>query len=266
MKKLDNCFRYVLGTYITFWLMVLVICGGAAMLFHSSAIVMRVLSNVCAWSPTFVLWAMFHKLKPGHKLMDFYREAFQGKIRISIILLLFVIISGGTCLSVWILSLIQGKEIQTYFSLGEYTLLASFLFSFLSGPTGEESGWRGYLRVELNNKYSFIKSSLIQGIIWAFWHTILWFVDSDFMGLSMIPYIIANVVVMTSLTFIMNIILEKYHNLFYAIVIHFAFNFVYCFLKVDIWFYFIMSIVYVLIAFVFYQNRNQQHRKMKSLN
>lgn len=251
MKRLDNCYKYVITTYITFWLMVLVICGGASMVFHASPVVMRILSNVCAWSPTFVLLVMFRKLRPHMSIKDFYREAFRGKIHIEIIAGLIAVISGGTCLSVVLLSLFQEKSLGSYFSLGSYSLTASFLFSLLSGPTGEESGWRGYLRVELNRKYSFMKSSMIQGVIWAFWHTVLWFVDSDFMGFSMIPYIISNVIVMTSLALIMNIILEKYNNLFYAVAIHFAFNFVYCFLTVDIWFYVILTVVYVLIALMF---------------
>ena len=99
----------------------------------------------------------------------------------------------------------------------------------------------------LNEKYGFVKSCIVQGIIWAFWHTVLWFVDSDFMGLNMIPYIISNVIVMTGLCFLINLVMNRYNNLLYAIAIHFCFNFLYCFLKVDILFYVILSAVYVLI-------------------
>ena len=88
---------------------------------------------------------------------------------------------------------------------------------------------------------------MVQGVIWAFWHTVLWFVDSDFGGLQLIPYIISNVVVMTGLCFMMNLVMNRYNNLFYGIVIHFCFNFLYCFLKVDILFYVILSAVYIFI-------------------
>jgi uncharacterized protein len=101
---------------------------------------------------------------------------------------------------------------------------------------------------ELNNKYGFVKGSLILGVVWAFWHTILWFVDSDFAGLALILYIISNVVVMTSLVIIMNVVLDRSNNLFNAIWIHFCFNVLYSFLVVDIWFFVILSIVFALIG------------------
>ena len=47
---------YVLAAYITFVVMVLGICGCASMVFHASPLVMRILSNLCAWSPTIVLF------------------------------------------------------------------------------------------------------------------------------------------------------------------------------------------------------------------
>lgn len=57
--------RYAAAAYLTFWLMVLVLCGGASMLLHAPPPAMRLLSNLCAWSPTFVLWAMLPPAAPG---------------------------------------------------------------------------------------------------------------------------------------------------------------------------------------------------------
>lgn len=96
-------------------------------------------------------------------------------------------------------------------------------------------------------KYSFFKASVIQGLIWAFWHTVLWFVDSDFSGWQIIPYVLSNIIVMTGLCFIMNFFMKKHDNLIYGIAVHFCFNFLYCFLKVDIFFYIVLSILYLVI-------------------
>lgn len=244
--------KYVVTTYLVFWAMVLGICGSASMVFHASPLVMRVLSNVCAWSPTIVLLLMWKKLRPEKDLGAFISWQFSGKIKWQLLVFLILVISGGSVLSLFLLSLWQERAFSSYFSMGSYSFLASFLFSILSGPTGEELGWRGYLREELDQKYTFFPAALIQGAIWTFWHTVLWFVDSDFSGLQLIPYVLSNLIVMTSLVFVMNSVLEKHKNLIYSIVIHFTFNFIYCFLQVDIWFYVFFSIVYLLIGAGFY--------------
>ena len=238
---------YVGLSYFVFWFMVLGLCGTASMVFHCLPVVMRILSNICAWAPTIVLLIGFKYFCPDRRIVDFYKKAFGGKVNIVTLVASAILTLGATIITVFVLSLIQGKAFGEYWNLGSYPFWASFLFSITTGPTGEESGWRGYLRPYLNAKYSFFTASVIQGVIWAFWHTILWFVDSDYMGIQMIPYVLSNVIVMTGLCFIMNLFMEKNDNLIYGIVIHFCFNFLYCFLQVDIWFYVVLSAIYIVI-------------------
>jgi len=47
-------------------------------------------------------------------------------------------------------------------------ILPYFIFDFLTN--GEEMGWRGYVLPRLQAKHSALVSSLILGVIWAFWH------------------------------------------------------------------------------------------------
>lgn len=245
---MNAMWKYVICAYALFWAMVLGIGGTASMVFHVSPLTMRWLANLCAWSPTFALLLMFKTLRPEMTVTDFYRHAFGQKLRLDLLLLSAVAVIGGTLLSVGILAAAEHKALTSFFHPGAYSLPFAVLLSLLSGPTGEESGWRGYLRVELNKQFGLIQGSLILGVVWAFWHAVLWFVDSDFSGLTLIPYIIANVVVMTALVIIMNVVLHRSDNLLNAIWIHFCFNFVYSFLVVDIWFYVILSFVYAVIA------------------
>ena len=47
-------------------------------------------------------------------------------------------------------------------------ILPFFIYDFLTN--GEEMGWRGYVLPRLQAKHSALVSSLILGMIWAFWH------------------------------------------------------------------------------------------------
>ncbi|MDD6039292.1 MAG: CPBP family intramembrane metalloprotease [bacterium] len=260
-KRMRN---YVIISYAVFWMMVLGICGTASMVFKCPPVVLRIMSNVCAWSPTFVLLLGMRYFKPGTSIKEFYKKSFAGKIRISKLVLAAVITAGATVSAVLILSLIQGKPFTSYWTLGGYPLWASFLFSLTTGPTGEEAGWRGYVRPYLNKRYNFYKASILQGLIWTFWHTVLWFVDSDFLGWDMIPYVLSNVIVITSICFVINTFMEGNDNLLYGIVIHFCFNILYCFLAVDIWFYLVLIGVYCVITGVICARRKRLHLDEKN--
>ena len=116
----------------------------------------------------------------------------------------------------------------SYIDFGTTPLALSVFLSLTSGPTGEELGWRrGLCGREFNKRYSFLKSSICQGLVWCFWHTLLWIVDSEFTDWRAIPYIISNIVVITSITVLMNIFLERHNNLIYSVLLHFGFNILY---------------------------------------
>jgi membrane protease YdiL (CAAX protease family) len=243
--------RYVGFSYLLFWVMVLGLGGTASMVLHVSPLTMRWVANLCAWSPTIVLALMIGSLRPGIGFWEFMRHTFHGKLRVRLLVVSAASVIGGTLLSVWIVAGIGDRPFASFFNLGAYSLPLTVVLSLLSGPTGEEAGWRGYLRVELNSRYGFIRGSVLLGVIWAFWHTVLWFIDSDFSGFELIPYILANVVVLTALVIIMNVVMERSDNLFNAIWIHFWFNILYGFLVVDITFYVVLSVVYAAVAAVY---------------
>ncbi len=238
--------RYVAAAYLTFWSMVLFICGGASMVFHAPPLVMRILSNICAWSPTIVLLAMFRRLRPGVSIRRFFAECFSGKIRLSLALLCIAVTAGVFLISAALTSFFAPVKFQVSMSIP-----LSVILSLLSGPTGEELGWRGYLRPEMERRFGFLGGNILVGIIWAFWHTVLWFVDNDFSsGLALTVYIISNVAVMTALNLIMVAILRKENNLFYAVLIHFCFNLPYSFISAPIEFYAVLTVLYACAAAV----------------
>lgn len=56
----------------------------------------------------------------------------------------------------------------SYFNFGITALPLSILLSFASRSTGEELGWRGFMREEFNKRYDFLISSVCQGLVWCF--------------------------------------------------------------------------------------------------
>lgn len=233
------------------------------MIFHAPPVVMWIVRNLLAWSPTLLLLLGWKFFRPTESRITFIKRCFSEKIKIFPLLLSFFLTFGISILSLFIFSIFDGKPMMSYINFGTTALPLGIFLSFTSGPTGEELGWRGFMREEFNSRYSFVKSSICQGLVWCFWHTLLWIVDSEFTDLRAIPYIISNIVVITSITVLMNIFLERHNNLIYSVLLHFGFNIIYVFLNADIMFFVILTILYLIITplAVLFRNKTKIHNQ-----
>ena len=58
------------------------------------------------------------------------------------------------------------------------TLPAHFIYTLLlAGPLGEEPGWRGFALPRMQARFGPIAASLSLGLLWAFWHVPLWWLN-----------------------------------------------------------------------------------------
>ena len=158
-------------------------------------------------------------------------------------------------MSLGILIPVSGKSIGQLFNKEFAFNPLMFLLVLVSGPLGEELGWRGYYLTSKAKRYSILKASLITGLVWSFWHLPLWFLRGG-KGIDLIIYIIAFIVQTTSQTVVFGCIYKKHRNLVYTILIHTFDNFLAGTLVVDASsrmasiFYIIQAAVYVITAIV----------------
>ena len=116
------------------------------------------------------------------------------------------------------------------------TIIPFAIVRMVSGPLPEELGWRGYALDRLQRKWNALVSSLVLGVIWAVWHTPMFFMRGSLMSevlplwstefwVVMGPGILAGSVVMT---WIYN---NTQRSTLAAILFHFMMNFTAEFLR-----------------------------------
>ncbi len=194
---------------------------------------------------------LFKRLKPNTSLKAFYKDLFKAKINIKVLLVTTVLIVGIFLLSAMSTALFQGLQISTQLQFVAQALLGNIFFTAIQGASGEESGWRGYLLPQMEQKYGFIKGNLYLGLIWAFWHTPLWFVSTSYGGLDLVIYILAFIVGLVSFSMIMSIFMKKWRHLFLAFWMHFLFNFVLSFfIGQDVYLLSFIAVFYFISAVI----------------
>lgn len=252
--------KYIISSYVLVWLLIIFVAGTASMIFHAPPVVMWVVRNLIAWSPTYLLLIGWKHFRPEETRRTFVKRCFSGKVKPLLLIFSFALVFGISLLALFIFSRIEGRTMMSYIDFGTTPLAISVFLSLTSGPTGEELGWRGFMREEFNKRYSFLKSSIFQGLVWCFWHTLLWIVDSEFTDWRAIPYIISNIVVITSITVLMNIFLERHNNLIYSVLLHFGFNILYVFLDADIGFFVILTVLHLIVTPIAVLIRNRTNK------
>jgi membrane protease YdiL (CAAX protease family) len=247
-KEASNLRLFFIFTYLMFWVM-LVLTGILANL-QVPKIVVDIMSNVAAWSPTFILLILFTKLFPGVTIKDFIKRSFGNKIKILDFFSAYIWQVLAFALVVCAYLLINGKSLNSLVFLNIGSVLSIFIITITAGPLGEELGWRGYALGIFQKRYSPLSSSLILGVLWGFWHLPLWFI-SGFSGTDLLIYISSFLLAIISTSILITYFYNKSRNILIAIWIHFWFNFLLKLVNFDLLpLLFYTAIVYFLFVLV----------------
>ncbi|PFB58614.1 CPBP family intramembrane glutamic endopeptidase [Bacillus cereus] len=212
---------FILLTNIIFWPLFLLV--GVIKLLDFPVWIFDVMLCISAWSSTFSFVLLFKKLYPNQSFIQFVKDRFKNKIRLSIVVTVSAIQIIIFLTMLFLVSI--NSEADSIFNRTSWGLLIYyFVKTIVSGPLGEELGWRGFALMELQKKYSPLKSSIIIGFWWGMWHLPIWFTTS-FTGFILIKYILFFMIAIISTTIIMTTFYNLNRNLIIPIIIHFFFNF-----------------------------------------
>ncbi|HDR4902701.1 TPA: CPBP family intramembrane metalloprotease [Bacillus cereus] len=212
---------FILLTNIIFWPLFLLV--GVIKLLDFPVWIFDVMLCISAWSSTFAFVLLFKKLYPNQSFIQFVKDRFKNKIRFPIVVTVSAIQIIIFLTMLFLVSI--NSETDSFFNRTSWgVLIYYFVKTIVSGPLGEELGWRGFALMELQKKYSPLKSSIIIGFWWGMWHLPIWF-TTGFTGIHLIKYILFFMIAIISTTIVMTTFYNLNRNLIIPIIIHFFFNF-----------------------------------------
>lgn len=224
-KANDPVLQYVIYTYGLFIFLLLIFGGIATIFLQGTPSIMRWVTAITAWTPTYVFILMFKRICPDNSIKNFYIKSFSNKLNIRLLAVTTLIQILIFTSSVYLISVKKNIGAISLLDFSFSTITSALFFTLIQGSTGEETGWRGYLLPAIEKKVGVIKGIFVVNLIWSFWHAPLWFLDTKYSGILLLKYIIVFVICITSLGIIISVSYHLCKNLFVPIWIHFTFNF-----------------------------------------
>lgn len=221
--------RFTLTAYSLFWgtaviFLTLIATGILPISLEGDSPLFLILKIFFSWTPTFAVLLNIKYLLPGTTIKEFYKKVFKGRIRIGMIVFIILLQVVLNIIAGLYVSISDGVPFTSLWHFSLDGALQSAAVCILTGATGEESGWHGYLVPFLAQKRSLVCSGIITGIIWGFWHLPLWLL-SGYTGLGLILYISEFMVCTISWALTMGILYDWSENLFIPVFFHFLVNY-----------------------------------------
>jgi len=251
---------YIVCAYLVFWI-VFALIGLALLLMGENAqegIAFLFMVAFGAWTPTFVLLALFKKLFPNSSVKEFYKNIFRERVNWKIVIFTTTAQLAVFFGAVGITSLTGEATFHGLLNLSLSSIALGFFFAVITGATGEQSGWRGFLQPHIEKSCGVIKSSVIVGLVWGFWHTPLWF-TTGYAGWRLIQYIVVYMIFIVSLAIVIGICYRRCRNLIIPIWMHFLFNFTFSLFAgdvLDLFTWIAVLYVFLCIGYIVWHRRN----------
>jgi len=171
-----------------------------------------------AWSPTISAILISGLIGGWNQIKSLLKGFLKWRVGIKWYLAAFFIMLGPLVFAL-IYNLFGGESPGIDPNLTIPIILYYLLFTFLSGPLSEEAGWRGFALPRLQSRFSALISSIILGLIWAFWHLPLYFIEERLELYIFVPLVL---VISILMTWVYN---NSRGSLILTLIMHFSFNF-----------------------------------------
>lgn len=221
MKLKNPVASFIIVTNLMFWPLFCLV--GAAKMLEFPEWVFQLMLTISAWSSTFSFAVLFKRIYPEQRFAAFVKDAFKHKLKWSVLAMSsFIQIS---IFGMIMLVVVVNHKPDSIFTISSWGMLIYyFLKNLLSGPLGEELGWRAFALMELQKKHSPLAASIIIGFWWGLWHLPIWF-TTGYVGMELIQYVFFFMLSIMSTSIIMTACYNFNRNLIVPIVIHQFFNF-----------------------------------------
>ena len=227
-----NLTVYIVLTYVLFWALLGI--TGLTIYLKASTVIQDIMTNVCAWAPTFAVLILFRKLYPDWSFKTYFQHHFKNRIHFSSFLYALLIQGVIITFAIASIMLINKMPFSSLQFVKGSEILPKLLITVTGGAMGEELGWRGYLLNNFQVKYTPFASSLFVGFIWGIWHFPLWLLNTGISGSDLIVYILLFMANIVLLSILITYFYNKEKNILIAMWIHFLFNISVLIVQVDI--------------------------------
>ena len=116
--KSDYLKKYIISSYILVWALIIFVAGTASIVFHAPPVIMWIVRNLIAWSPTYLLLIGWKYFRPDETRTAFIKRCFSGEVKFFPLLCSFALTFGISVLALFLFSVIIGTPMLSYINLG----------------------------------------------------------------------------------------------------------------------------------------------------